>query len=98
MKQRFKLDPLPATEVEFLEVIGKQRGTLSNGGHVDFHRISSILLNEFRNATLGLISLETPAIAEAEKIIVARVLAEKAAAKEAEKKQRKNSFKAREKK
>jgi len=95
MKQRFKLDVLPETEVEFLEVIGRQRGTLSGGGHVDFNRISSILLNEFRTATLGLISLETPRDADAEKILVQRTLDEQAALKEAGKKQRKSEFKAR---
>lgn len=97
MKQRFKLDVLPATEVEFLEVIGRQRGCLSGGGHVDFNRISSIILNEFRNATLGLITLETPRDAEAEKILVQRALDEKEALKEASKKQRKSEFKARNK-
>lgn len=97
MKQRFKLDVLPETEVEFLEVIGRQRGTLSGGGHVDFHRISSILLNEYRTATLGLITLETPEDAEAEKILVQRALDAKAAEKEAGKKQRKSEFKARNK-
>jgi ribosome biogenesis GTPase A len=97
MKQRFKLDVLPDTEVEFLEIIGRQRGTLGGGGHVDFHRISSILLNEFRNAVLGNITLETPQIAESEKILVQRALDEKAALKEASKKQRKSEFKARNK-
>lgn len=84
MRQRFKLDTLPETEVEFLEVIGKQRGCLGGGGHVDFHKIGSVLLMEYRAAILGRISLETPAMAEAEKLEVERIMAEKAAQKEAE--------------
>ena len=28
LKQRFKLDELPETEVEFLDIVGKQRGCL----------------------------------------------------------------------
>lgn len=83
MQQRFKLAQLPATEVEFLEVIGKQRGCLGSGGHVDFHKIATILLLEYRAAILGRISLETPAMAEAEKVEVARIIAEKEAEKEA---------------
>ncbi|MDP2228815.1 MAG: ribosome biogenesis GTPase YlqF [Moraxellaceae bacterium] len=92
MRERFKLDELPIGGVELLEVAGRQRGCLGSGGHVDFNRISTILINEFRSATLGLISLETPEIAEAEKIVVARVMAEKAAEKESKEKARKRAY------
>ncbi len=95
MKQRFKLETLPETEIEFLEIIGKQRGCLGGGGHVDFHKISSVLLMEFRTATLGLITLETPAVAQAEEIVVQRIRDEKAALKANSKKQRKSDFKSR---
>jgi ribosome biogenesis GTPase A len=89
MKQRFKLTTLPETEIEFLEIIGKQRGSLGGGGYVDFHKIATILLLEFRGAILGNISLETPEVAEAEKIIVAEKIAAKAAQKELEATQKK---------
>ncbi len=89
MKKRFKLDTLPESEIEFLDIIGKQRGSLGGGGYVDFHKIATILLLEFRGAILGNISLETPEVAEAEKMIVAEKIAEKAALKELEAKQKK---------
>lgn len=89
MKKRFKLAELPSHEVEFLEVIGKQRGCLGSGGYVDFHKIATILLLEFRSAILGRISLETPEVAIAEQQEVERILAEKAAQKELEGQQKK---------
>lgn len=93
IRERFKLDELPSDGTTFLEITGRQRGCLGSGGHVDFHRIASILLNEFRSATLGLITLETPAMAEAEKIETARLMAEKAAEKEAKEAARKRAYK-----
>jgi len=95
MKQRFKLETLPELDMEFLEVIGRQRGCLGSGGHVDFHKIATLLINEFRTATLGLISLETPEVAVAEQTEVQRILDEKAALKAASQKLRKQAFKAR---
>lgn len=89
MKKRFKLAELPSHEVEFLEVIGKQRGCLGSGGYVDFHKIATILLLEFRGAILGRISLETPEVAIAEQQEVELILAEKAAQKELESQQKK---------
>lgn len=97
MLQRFKLPALPATEIELLETVGRQRGCLAGGGRVDLHKISSIILNEFRTATLGRISLETPEMAVAEQIVVQRLIDEKEALKDASKKQRKAAFKARQK-
>ena len=89
MKKRFKLEDLPSHEVEFLEIIGKQRGCLGSGGYVDFHKIATILLLEFRSAILGRISLETPEVAIVEQQEVERILAEKAAQKELEGQQKK---------
>lgn len=97
LKQRFRLDSLPDTELEFLEIAGRQRGCLGAGGRVDLHKIASVILNEFRLATLGRLSLETPAMATAEQIVVDRLLAEKAAAEADDKKRRKAAFKARQK-
>ncbi len=92
MKQRFKLEELPEIEQEFMDVIGRQRGCLGAGGRVDYAKISNVLINEFRTATLGRISLETPEDAEAEEIIVQRAIAEKAARDAEGKKNRKAAF------
>lgn len=66
IKQRYNLDELPHTELEFLEQVGAKRGCLRKGGKVDLNKISQILLTELREGTLGLISLETPEMREEE--------------------------------
>lgn len=95
LKQRFKLTELPPTETEFLEIVGRQRGCLSEGGVVNMQKISRIVLTEFRDGVLGRISLETPAVAEQEKILVQQILDKKKAEQEEKKLQRKNNFKKR---
>ncbi|MGL5145996.1 MAG: ribosome biogenesis GTPase YlqF [Plesiomonas shigelloides] len=83
LKERYKLDELSADDVTLLEDIGRKRGALRSGGHIDLHKASELLLHEFRSGKLGLLSLETPAMAEIEKREVEQLLAEKAAAKQA---------------
>lgn len=95
LRQRFRLDPLPATELEFLETVGRARGCLTGGGRVDLHKVCSIVLTEFRSATIGRITLETPVEAVAEEAEVQRLLEEKRRLEEDSKKARKQAFKAR---
>ena len=45
---------------ELFEVIGKKRGFLISGGEINYERTSSILLDEFRAAKIGRITLELP--------------------------------------
>lgn len=66
--KRYDLDKVPESELDLLETMGRKRGCIGGGGMVDLHKASVILINEYRNATLGRISLETPEMAEAEKI------------------------------
>jgi ribosome biogenesis GTPase A len=68
--QRYELPSLPQSDVEFLEQLGAMRGCLRGGGHVDFEKVSSILVNEFRAGMLGNITLETPAVIAVEEEIV----------------------------
>jgi len=97
MKERFKLEQLPEEGVYFLEIIGKQRGCLSRGGGVDFERTAALLINEYRSGKLGLITLETPAMAVQEHVKVAEIRRLKAEEKEAKKKERKAVYKAKNK-
>ncbi|MDX1804174.1 MAG: ribosome biogenesis GTPase YlqF [Alcanivorax sp.] len=94
MRERFKLDALPDQGVPFLETIGKQRGCLGRGGHVDFDRTATLLINEYRSGKLGQITLETPAMAEKEHVKVAEIRRRKEEEREAKKKARKAAFKA----
>ncbi len=61
--ERFKLDTETVSETdsyELLELIGKRRGMLISGGEVNTERASAMLLDEFRAAKLGRITLERP--------------------------------------
>ncbi len=58
--KRFELSHLPAEPIEFLDEIGRQRGSLIRGGVVDLNRISRVFLSELRSGTLGRLSFETP--------------------------------------
>ncbi len=59
---RYKLDTLEFENgIKILEAAGRKRGCLISGGEVDFNRIASIVLDEFRGAKIGRISLERPA-------------------------------------
>ncbi len=88
LKQRYELQQLPETELELFELIGARRGCLRAGGQVDLERVSKIVLTEFRNATIGNITLETPTMMEQELVELEKIRAEKKAKKEARKQRR----------
>ncbi len=44
--------------VEFMNLIGKKRGTIISGGEIDYDRVCNILLDDFRSGKLGKITLE----------------------------------------
>jgi len=90
LKERYQLDELPIDEMSLLGMIGLKRGCLRAGGIVDLERAAKILLTEFRDATIGLISLETPEMVEKE-LIEMLVIREEKAAKKAARKQKKHS-------
>jgi ribosome biogenesis GTPase A len=93
MKARFQLAELPATEKEFLEVVGKKRGCLQAGGVVNMDKISKIFLSELRSGMIGRISLETPEMAEVELVELEIIRKKKAEEQEAKKLARKKNFK-----
>ena len=83
IKDRYKIDTLPQTDIELLEEIGKKRGARRAGGRVDLHKVSELLLHEYRSGKMGLLSLETPQMAEIEKQQVTKMLEEKEAIQKA---------------
>lgn len=95
LKQRFKLDALPGTELEFLEKVGRQRGCLAAGNTVNIGQISRIVLTEFRDGVLGRISLETPEVAARERSAVQEKIDRRNAEEAARKLARKQKFRAR---
>ena len=78
LQQRFDIKQLPDTELEFLELAAARRGALAAGGRANLHKVCEILINEFRAGTIGLITLETPAMMEREQQQVAAAAAQKA--------------------
>ena len=60
---RFKLDADTVSDYDsydLLQVIAKKRGMLISGGEADTERAAIMLLDEFRAAKLGRITLEFP--------------------------------------
>ncbi len=62
LKERFKLtEELDQFEdFDIVELIGKKRGCIVSGGNVDTLRAANLILDDFRAAKIGKISLETP--------------------------------------
>ncbi len=60
---RYKLAPKDMEELDgydLLSLIGKKRGMLISGGETDLTRTANMLLDEFRHAVIGRITLEIP--------------------------------------
>ncbi|MCX7084477.1 MAG: ribosome biogenesis GTPase YlqF [Methylococcales bacterium] len=89
--ERFNLTELPNSPSLLLDAIGKKRGCLKSGGHVDRDRVSKILLSELRSGAIGRLSFETPDMMEQELAELLIIQAEKAAKKEARKLKHKKS-------
>ena len=61
LETRYKLDGVAAMRDEqLLEEIGRKRGGLRGQGRIDTQKAAEIVIHEFRSATLGRITLETP--------------------------------------
>ncbi|CAA9891046.1 Ribosome biogenesis GTPase A [Candidatus Methylobacter favarea] len=81
LKARFQMDQLPENEQQLMEIIGKNRGCLRAGGHIDRDKVAKILLSELRAGTIGRVSLETPAMMKKELVELDIIRARKAAKK-----------------
>lgn len=62
LAERFKLEPdtLSMEPYDLLETIGKKRGCVISGGNIDTMRAALLVLDDFRAAKIGKISLELP--------------------------------------
>lgn len=61
LEARYKLAVVPdMRDDELLEEIGRKRGALLGRGRVNLQKAAEIVIHEFRAATLGRITLETP--------------------------------------
>lgn len=61
LEARFKLSGVSAMKDEVvLEAVGRQRGALLGKGKINTQKAAEIVIGEFRSATLGRITLESP--------------------------------------
>ncbi len=88
LKQRYQLDHLPENDEILLAEIGRRRGCLRRGNEVALERAAKIVLTEFRDGTIGRMTLETPDMMVQEMEEVERRRAEQQAKKEARQKRR----------
>lgn len=58
LRERFKLQDMPASGEELLALIGKKRGCLQKGGVVDLDKAQHIVMTEFRSGKFGAITLD----------------------------------------
>lgn len=61
LETRYKLEPSSYDELsdyDLLSLIGKKRGFLVSGGEINTERTANMLVDEFRNAKIGRISLD----------------------------------------
>jgi len=63
---RYGLEQQPVDGLALMDAIAAKRKFFRRGGVPDLHKVSEILLNEFRAGTIGRISLETPEMVEQE--------------------------------
>ena len=61
-KEKYKItdDISGMTGYELLELVGRKRGAIVSGGNVDTFKAAGFLLDDFRAAKLGKITLELP--------------------------------------
>lgn len=60
LSERFKIEEDLESIMDIIEAIAKKRGYILPGAEIDFLRLSSNLLHEFRSGKLGKITLESP--------------------------------------
>lgn len=58
--ERYRVEGEYDTVIGLMEHIARKRGCILKGNEIDYFRISNIILDEFRSATIGRISLEFP--------------------------------------
>ena len=60
LKARYKLEELGDRDIETMDMIGRKRGFIMGNKELDYTRIATTVLNEFRDGKIGNITLEVP--------------------------------------
>lgn len=86
LMMHYKLDEKPNSEEALIAAIGRRRGCIRSGGHIDMSKAAVILINEIRNGILGAITFEMPENIEKENKHFAKIEATKLAKRQNKKK------------
>lgn len=60
LEERYQIEQTEDDMLEIFMKIGKLRGALESGGHVNFDKVSDIVIRDLRTGRLGMITLERP--------------------------------------
>ena len=60
LQKRYKLEDLPQTPHELVEIVGRKRGCLIAGGKLDWPRTCQMVIKDLREGRFGPVSLEWP--------------------------------------
>ena len=60
LKERYKLEEIADTSLENMENMALKRGCILPGKRIDYERIGKLVLDEFRSAKIGRVTLEMP--------------------------------------
>lgn len=60
LKERYKLEELPSSGEDFLAVLARSKGCVRKDQEVDWHKVSELLINDYRTGRLGPMTLERP--------------------------------------
>jgi len=60
LQERYQLKDLAESKLAILDEIGRRRGCLVSGGHIDYDKVAELILRELRGGKLGRVSLERP--------------------------------------
>jgi ribosome biogenesis GTPase A len=77
LKSRYKISEIPEQPLELMEAIGRHRGAVKSGHKVNYHKVSELILHEFRSGKMGQLSLETPEMAVREIELTQKKIEEK---------------------
>lgn len=62
LMERYKLESIGPQGIDTMEAIGRKRGFILGNRELDYTRIATTVLNEFREGKIGKIVLEMPSI------------------------------------
>ncbi|OLS01743.1 ribosome biogenesis GTPase YlqF [Tissierella creatinophila] len=64
LEKRYNIGIGNKSPLEVMEEIGSKRGCKIRGGEIDYTKVSTIVLDEFRKGTIGNITLELPSVGD----------------------------------